>query len=121
MITTRTRILAAGVVLAGAALLGGCGSTDDGSEPAAGGTATSTTPLASSTEEPMMDDAKVEQVAASVVGMSEDDAVKAIEAAGYTSRVVERDGKSFPVTMDVRGDRINLTIADGKVTKATVG
>ena len=40
-----------------------------------------------------MDDAQVEQLAASVVGMSEDDAVQAIKDAGLTSRVVERDGE----------------------------
>jgi len=121
MITRRTRIVAAGAVLAAAALLSGCGSNDDGTEPGAGGTATSSTPLASNTEEPTMDDAQVEQLAASVVGMSEDDAVKAITDAGCTSRVVERDGEKFPVTMDLNPMRVNLTITDSKVTKATVG
>jgi hypothetical protein len=63
----------------------------------------------------------VEAMAASVVGMSEADAVKAITAAGYTSRVVERDGEKFPVTMDLQPHRINLTVTNSKVTKATVG
>lgn len=56
-----------------------------------------------------------------LVGMSEADALTAIEAAGGSSRVIERDGESFPVTMDFRTDRVNLTIVDGTVTRADLG
>ena len=47
-----------------------------------------------------------------MVGMSEDDAVQAITDAGFTSRVVERDGEKFAVTMDLNPERINLTVSD---------
>ena len=63
----------------------------------------------------------VDQMAAAVVGMSYEDAVKAIQDAGFTSRVVERDGEKFAVTMDLQPERINLTVQDDKVTKAIVG
>jgi Flp pilus assembly protein TadD len=114
MTTARSRLAMTVVGLTLLASLAACGN-DDGT-PAA-----STTTSSSSTQEPSMTGAGVEQMAASVVGMSEDDAVKAIKDAGYTSRVVERDGEKFAVTMDLQPDRINLTIRDDTVTKATVG
>ncbi|WP_426564459.1 hypothetical protein ACPPVT_00565 [Angustibacter sp. McL0619] len=116
MIKGRTRLAAAGGMLAAVALLAACGSDNTGTKPSAG-----STPTSSSTEDPSMSSTGVEQMAASVVGMSEDDALKAISDAGLTSRVVARDGEEFPVTMDLQPDRINLTIDDAKVTKATVG
>ena len=115
MTRVRTSLAVAGTLLTLAALLAACGNGDDGT-PAASGTTSS-----SKTEEPTMTSGGVDQMAASVVGMSEDDAVKAIRDAGYTSRVVERDGEKFPVTMDLQPERINLTVKDGKVTQATVG
>ena len=115
MTKARTGLAVAAAVLTVVAPLAACGNGDDGT-PAASGTMSS-----SSTEDPMMTSAGVDQMAASVVGMSEDDAVKAIHDAGYTSRVVERDGEKFPVTMDLQPERINLTVKDGKVTQATVG
>jgi hypothetical protein len=57
----------------------------------------------------------------SLVGVPEDEAVAAIEEAGWQARVVERDGEPFPATMDYREDRINLVVAGGLVTEATVG
>ncbi len=62
-----------------------------------------------------------EALAAEVVGLGEDDAVAAIEAAGLVARVIERDGESLPATMDYREDRVNLSVTDGTVTAATVG
>jgi hypothetical protein len=57
------------------------------------------------------------------VGLSETDAVARLNAATppWVYRVVERDGASFPVTMDYSPTRINLHIAGGKVVKATTG
>jgi hypothetical protein len=54
----------------------------------------------------------------SVVGMSEDAAITAIEATGLVARVVERDGEALMVTMDYREDRVSLTVIDGVVTAA---
>ncbi len=72
----------------------------------------------------VLDDAPAEgaeAVAAAVIGSSEEDAVAAIAAADLTSRVVERDGEAFAITMDFRTERVNLTILDGVVTYADVG
>jgi hypothetical protein len=33
-----------------------------------------------------------------------------------TVRVTERDGEPLPATMDLRGDRIDVTVVDGKIT-----
>lgn len=79
----------------------------------------SPTPAASHKTPPTQKQAK--QVARDVVGMAEVEAVATAQAQGLTTRVVQRDGQDFPITMDLRTDRINLVITDGKVTRATVG
>jgi hypothetical protein len=67
------------------------------------------------------DTSAAEAVADDVVGMSEDEAVRTIEAAGMVARTVERDGEAFMVTEDYRTDRINLTVAQARVTRTEVG
>jgi len=62
-----------------------------------------------------------QDVADSVVGMSEAEATKTAEAKGLTVRVGSRDGEDFPLTMDYRTDRVTLTVKDDKVTAATPG
>jgi hypothetical protein len=62
-----------------------------------------------------------QEVADSVVGMSEAEATKTAEAKGLTVRVGSRDGEDFPLTMDYRTDRVTLTVKDDKVTAATPG
>lgn len=64
---------------------------------------------------------EIKMLASSVVGMKEDDAVEKIKNADCISRVVARDGEYFIVTMDLRGDRINLTIKNGIVKSADLG
>ena len=59
--------------------------------------------------------------AASLVGLSAKQAKAQIVDEGYEVRVVSVDGDTRPATMDYRPDRINLTIVDGVVTKATQG
>ncbi len=59
--------------------------------------------------------------AVSLIGQTAKQAKAAIAEAGYEARVVSVDGDVRPVTMDYRPDRINLTIVDKVVTKATVG
>lgn len=72
-----------------------------------------------------MNEISPEQVtfAADLVAQGVDEATAAaqIEAAGYTYRVVMIDGESFPMTMDYRLDRINLTLENGIVVDATWG
>ena len=64
---------------------------------------------------------RTEAFAATVIGMSESDAIAAIEAEGYVARVVARDGEYFMVTEDYSVTRINLVVVDDTVTEATVG
>ena len=62
-----------------------------------------------------------QDVADTVLGMSEAEATKTAEAKGLTVRVGSRDGEDFPLTMDYRTDRVTLTVKDDKVTAATPG
>jgi len=62
-----------------------------------------------------------QDVADTVLGMSEAEATKTAEAKGLTVRVGSRDGEDFPLTMDYRTDRVTLTVKADKVTAVTVG
>jgi hypothetical protein len=62
-----------------------------------------------------------QDVADTVLGMSEAEATKTAEAKGLTVRVGSRDGEDFPLTMDYRIDRVTLTVIADKVTAATPG
>ena len=64
---------------------------------------------------------RTEAFAPTVIGMSESEAIAAIEAEGYVARVVARDGEYFMVTEDYSVTRINLVVVDDTVTEATVG
>lgn len=65
--------------------------------------------------------AQAQAVADTLVGMSAEEAEKAVVAAGLTWRVVAEDGSFKAVTSDYRPDRVNVEITDGTVTTATVG
>jgi hypothetical protein len=67
------------------------------------------------------DTSVAQEVADSVVGMSEAEAIKTAEAKGLTVRVGSRDGEDFALTMDYRTDRVTLTVIADKVTAATPG
>lgn len=74
------------------------------------------------TRDPLNDAlAETQKFADGLVGQKTAAATKAAEDAGYTVRIVEVDGVPRAVTADLRPDRINLTIEDGVVTKATAG
>jgi len=62
-----------------------------------------------------------QDVADSILGMSEAEATKTAEAKGLSVRVGSRDGEDFPLTMDYRTDRVTLTVTADKVTAATPG
>ena len=51
------------------------------------------------------------------VGLTEDEAQEKASRDGETIRVVERDGESLPVTMDLMEGRLNLSVKDGRVYK----
>jgi hypothetical protein len=74
------------------------------------------------TEEEMQEQvARTEAFAATTVGMTEGDALEAIEEAGLIARVVAEDGEYFAVTEDYVTTRVNLVLVGGVVTEATAG
>ena len=85
------------------------------------------TAVASTDVEPAVDPAVdpdmsvVQDVADSVLGMSEAEATKTAEAKGLTVRIGSRDGEDFALTMDYRTDRVTLTVKADKVTAVVVG
>ena len=62
-----------------------------------------------------------EELAVDVLGLSEQDAVERLEAAGAIVRVLSRDEQEFGGTQDLRSDRVNLRIEEGLVSEASVG
>ena len=56
-----------------------------------------------------------------LVGLTEDEATKVAESNGWIVRISSRDGEEFQLTMDYLANRVNLAIADGKVTGVSVG
>jgi hypothetical protein len=62
-----------------------------------------------------------QDVADTVLGMSEAEATQTAEAKGLTVRVGSRDGEDFALTMDYRSDRVTLTVVAGIVTAVTPG
>jgi hypothetical protein len=61
-----------------------------------------------------------QSVATRLVGLDEDTAAAAAER-GCEFRVVRRDRVSLPVTMDLRSNRINATVVNGRVTAVEIG
>jgi hypothetical protein len=59
--------------------------------------------------------------ALSLIGYQEVKAEACAKEAGFSWRVIIRDGESFPGTKDYRFDRINAAIANGLVIFASVG
>jgi hypothetical protein len=55
------------------------------------------------------------------LGKSLEDATKFAEEGGFEVRVVEIDGKSKMLTMDVKSNRINFRVIGGYVTAAYGG
>jgi hypothetical protein len=60
------------------------------------------------------DDATAEQTAAAdvpdVIGDSVEDATATLEDAGFTLRVVKRDGEDLPGTLDFLENRVNVAV-----------
>lgn len=54
------------------------------------------------------------------VGLSEDEATELAEERDLQVRVVGRDGECFPVTEDLRNDRVNLELVDDVVVGAAI-
>lgn len=56
-----------------------------------------------------------------LIGLTEDEAAQAAAGAGWTTRIVSRDGEDFAITKDYRLDRVNFTVVNGVVTAVYVG
>lgn len=56
-----------------------------------------------------------------VVGKTKEVAEDLCKKAGLRMRVVNENGTPRIVTADYRTDRVNVTVVDGKVTKADIG
>src|SRR5688572_8978479 len=54
------------------------------------------------------------------VGLTEEEAIELAEERGLQVREVGRDGECFPVTMDLRDDRINLEFIGDIVVGAAI-
>ncbi len=53
-----------------------------------------------------------------LVGLDVGEAEARVRAKGLRFRVVEKDGEPLPVTCDYRTDRVNVSVANGKVVRA---
>jgi hypothetical protein len=67
------------------------------------------------------DDAARRAVQAAVAGCAEAEVQTRAQAAGWTIRVMSRDGEDLMGTMDYRPDRLNLTVEQGTVTSVDIG
>lgn len=56
-----------------------------------------------------------------IIGLDVSTAVDMIEEAGCKHRIEHEDGQSFMLTMDVRMDRINLSVKNGIVVSSRRG
>lgn len=56
-----------------------------------------------------------------LIGLSENVAIEKIRRAGLKSRITEKDGQLYICTRDLRSDRVNLIIKDGKVISSNIG
>jgi hypothetical protein len=107
-------LLTAAFALTLAIVPAACGSDED-SPPATVGTGAPTVP----SMPPSSDAAALptaETAGPLVVGKSEADAQAAVEAAGWTMRVTQRDGEDLAVTADFVENRVNVAVEDGTVT-----
>ena len=89
------RALVVGVVMAMTFGVASCGSDDDSSDAATDDVATEGTVAAGVPD---------------VIGDSVEDATATLEAAGYTLRVVKRDGEELPATADFIENRVNVAV-----------
>ena len=61
------------------------------------------------------------RIDSTVIGMEKQAALDLITGSGLKARVESEDGEHHFLTMDIRTDRLNLTVTDGKVTSVRRG
>ena len=62
-----------------------------------------------------------QEQAATLVGLTEDEATKVAQEKGWTIRVAARDGEQFMLTKDYLFSRVNISVVASFVTEVTVG
>ena len=87
----------------------GCGESDDPDEPTGESVAALMCPDTSTNPENPFD-------AKTLIGMTVEEATDTAKPHGCTVRVTERDGEPLPATMDLRQDRVDVTVVDGLIT-----
>ena len=83
----------------------------------------SETPQGQTNWEQQMKDAiaKTQAFGATLIGMNITEAEQRAHTAGFTLRIVERDGESFAITMDYRTDRVDVKVTNDIITEYSVG
>ena len=105
-----TRILAAGVIVALAAVgIAGCGDDSDGSVSSRDQTRETTTTT------------EAKSTAPDYVGLSKQAAIAKAEAAGRPWRISSENGESFPGTLDYNPERVSFDVNENRVTAANFG
>lgn len=61
------------------------------------------------------------ELALSVIGLTEEEATRFAILRGFSYRVIERDDTPYVFTLDMRRDRLNFVVKNGVVTGATCG
>lgn len=56
-----------------------------------------------------------------LVGMDETEAETKVKEEKMIYRIMKKDDQDFMGSMDVREDRVNLEVVDGKVVRAYIG
>lgn len=93
--------------------ISGCGDSDNSGDAQDGPTATVMCPAASMEPENPFD-------AKTLIGLTVAEAMDRARPHGCSVRVTERDGKPLIATMDLRHDRIDVTVVDGRVTAVAI-
>ena len=65
--------------------------------------------------------AKTRDFGATLIGMNITEAEQRAHTAGFTLRIVERDGESYAITYDYRNDRVNVKVTKDIITEYFVG
>lgn len=71
--------------------------------------------------EPGMEDPIPAEKANTLIGLTEDEAMKVASSEGWEFRIAARDGEQYMLTADYIVNRVNVTIVQGMITEVTVG
>jgi|GEM_PF-1301779 len=78
-------------------------------------------PMPKPAPEPGIDNPIPAEEANTLIGLSEDEAMKVASSEGWEFRVAARDGEQYMLTKDYVMNRVNVTIVEGTITEVSVG